>query len=93
MDIGPLEFEAMAALIWLRLYEEEMEVIDQYIGISRESDGGFNSEAEYRAETGRFRIAAQCAGLLIRPRKAGDNAARMQLRHFWGARLWSRFGG
>ena len=27
-------------------------------------------KAEYRAETGRFRIAAQCSGLLMRPRKA-----------------------
>eukprot|EP00434_Breviolum_minutum_P001977 symbB.v1.2.001748.t2/scaffold94.1/size335129/12 len=52
------------------LYEEEMEIIDRYMCISRESDK--QGEAEYRAEVNRFRIARQRAGLLLRPRVAGD---------------------
>jgi len=76
---GVLEEEDLVQIVFLHsrlqalLYEEEMELVDQYMGISRETDGGTGSEAEYRAETGRFRIAAQCSGLLMRPRKAGNN--------------------
>lgn len=76
---GVLEEEDLVQIVFLHsrlqalLYEEEMELVDQYMGISRETDGGAGSEAEYRAETGRFRIAAQCSGLLMRPRKAGNN--------------------
>ncbi|CAE7251790.1 GCS1 [Symbiodinium sp. CCMP2592] len=76
---GVLEEEDLVQIVFLHsrlqalLYEEEMELVDQYMGISRETDGAAGSEAEYRAETGRFRIAAQCSGLLMRPRKAGNN--------------------
>ncbi|CAK9010495.1 unnamed protein product [Durusdinium trenchii] len=74
---GILEEEDLIQIVFLHsrlqslLYEEEMEVVDQYLCITRETDKG---EAEYRAEVGRFRIARQKAGLLIRPRHAGDNS-------------------
>jgi len=74
---GILEEEDLIQIVFLHsrlqslLYEEEMEVVDQYLCITREMDKG---EAEYRAEVGRFRIARQKAGLLIRPRTAGDNS-------------------
>lgn len=73
---GELEEEDLVQIIFLHgrlqslLYEEEMEIIDRYMCISRESDK--QGEAEYRAEVNRFRIARQRAGLLIRPRVAGD---------------------
>lgn len=75
---GVLEEEDLVQIVFLHcrlqalLYEEEMEVVDQYVGITRETDGSYDGEAEYRAEVGRFRIASHSAGLLMRPRKTGD---------------------
>ncbi|CAJ1360072.1 unnamed protein product, partial [Effrenium voratum] len=74
---GVLEEEDLVQIVFLYgrlqalLYEEEMELVDRYLPISREEDKG---EAEYRAEVNRFRIARQRAGLLIRPRAVGDTS-------------------
>ncbi|CAE7343488.1 trpD [Symbiodinium sp. CCMP2456] len=53
---GVLEEEDLVQIVFLHcrlqalLYEEEMEVVDQYVGITRETDGSYDGEAEYRAE-------------------------------------------
>lgn len=74
---GEVEDEELVQIIFLYarlqslLYEEEMELVDRYMCVSRESEND-EGGAQYRADVNRFRIARQRAGLLIRPRAAGD---------------------
>eukprot|EP00439_Symbiodinium_sp_Y106_P013526 s7166_g1.t4 len=91
---GVLEEEDLVQIVFLHcrlqalLYEEEMEVVDQYVGITRETDGSYDGEAEYRAEVGRFRIASHSAGLLMRPRKTGDTEDESVVVHAAAAAMF-----